>query len=204
METTKNHSVILSTAYLPNLEYFARLISGKALLEQHENYVKQTYRNRCEILTAHGVMPLIIPVKHAGKKIGIRDVKIDYTGNWQKMHWRTIRAAYMSSPFFEYYIDDLLPFYEFKDTFLFDFNWKLLGKLLELMGIKTEISFTESYLPQYEFDYRMSISPKNPATAPDTKPYYQVFGDKFGFQANLSILDLLCNEGNNAFKLMNN
>jgi hypothetical protein len=206
METEKNNSVILSTAYLPNLQYFTKLLHENIVVEQHENYLKQTYRNRCEILAANGVTSLTIPIKHNENKIKIRDVRIDYTDNWQRLHWKTINSAYRSSPFFIYYADDLLPFYETKEKFLFDFNCKMLDKLLELTGLKTKITLSDNYCSHNcgATDYRYLISPKNKFDDPEfyPVPYYQVFGDKFGFLPNLSILDLLCNEGNNSYSII--
>ncbi|MDR3246179.1 MAG: WbqC family protein [Prevotellaceae bacterium] len=197
--------MILSTAYLPNLQYFSKLLAGEIIIEQHENYPKQTFRNRCEILAANGVILLTVPVKHSAAKIKTRDVKIDYSGNWQKLHWRTIVSAYRSSPFFVYYADDFLPFYERKEEFLLDFNCNFLYKLIELAGLKTKITLSDSYLQEYDDDCRTLISPKkdkpnDPKFSPVT--YYQVFGDKFGFKPNLSILDLLCNEGNNSYQII--
>lgn len=208
MEKTQNR-VILSTAYLPNIQYFTKLINGKVILEQHENFVKQTYRNRCEILTANGVMPLIIPIKHLGTKIPVRDVKIDYTDNWQRLHWRALVAAYRSSPFFEYYEDDFVPFYEKKIDFLYDYNFQLLQLLIELTGIKTDIVFSESYITEKnpDTDFRMSITPKANKPVDSSffpAPYYQVFNDRSGFAPNLSIFDLLCNEGNNTYSILLN
>jgi hypothetical protein len=207
METKKNHNVILSTAYLPNVQYFSKLLHGNAVIEQHENYLKQTYRNRCEILAANGIISLNIPIKHSGTKIKIRDVEIDYSDNWQRLHWRTINTAYRSSPFFVYYTDDFLPFYGKKEKFLFDFNYKMFDKLIELVGLKTEITLSDSYLHEIcDMDYRNSITPKNKPEDPEFYPlkYYQVFSAKFGFKPNLSILDLLCNEGNNSYSIIKN
>jgi hypothetical protein len=198
METKKNNEVILSVAYMPNVQYFTKLLHEKVIIEQHENYLKQTFRNRCEILAANGIISLTVPVKRAASKIKIRDVKIDYTDDWQKNHWRTIVSAYRSSPFFEYYTDDFLPFYEKKEVFLFDFNLNLLYKLIELTGMKVDIMLSDTYLHEYENDCRTTITPGKRSEF-STAPYYQVFGDKFGFQPNLSILDLLANEGNNSF-----
>jgi hypothetical protein len=207
METEKNRKIILSTAYLPNVQYFSKLLCGDIVVEQHENYLKQTFRNRCEILTANGIMSLTIPIKHSAAKIKIREVEIDYTDNWQRLHWRTINTAYRSSPFFVYYADDFLPFYEKKEKFLFDFNCKMLDKLIELAGLKTKITLSHSYLHEYgDIDCRNLIVPKNKPEDPKFSPvpYYQVFSGKFGFQPNLSILDLLCNEGNNSYSIIEN
>ncbi|MDR2027557.1 MAG: WbqC family protein [Prevotellaceae bacterium] len=204
METQKNHNVILSTAYLPNVQYFSKLLLGEVVIEQHENYPKQTYRNRCEILTANGTVSLTVPVKHSGTKIKIRDVRIDYSGDWQRLHWKTINTAYRSSPFFVYYADDLMPFYSNREKFLFDYNCKMLDKLIGLTGLKTEIIFSDSYLQNCDMDYRNSITPRNrPQDARFSPvPYCQVFSNKFGFRSNLSILDLLCNEGNNSYAVI--
>ncbi|MDR1886644.1 MAG: WbqC family protein [Prevotellaceae bacterium] len=190
---------------MPNLQYFSKLLQGEVIIEQYENYVKQTFRNRCEILTANGIIPLTVPVKRNASKIKIRDVKIDYTDDWQKIHWRTINTAYRSSPFFVYYVNDFLPFFEKREEFLFDFNCKMLDTLTELTGLKTEISLSSGYLHDYDADCRSLITPKkNKSDDPDFSPvpYYQVFGNKFGFQPNLSILDLLCNEGNNSYSVI--
>jgi hypothetical protein len=204
MEKKKNNGIALSTAYLPNLQYFSKFLHGRVTLEQHENYHKQTFRNRCEILSANGIMPLTIPVEHSAPKIPVRDVRIDYSTNWQKIHWKTLIAAYRSSAFFEYYIDDFIPFYEKHEIFLFDFNIKLIYKLLELTGLKAETVLSDSYIDEYELDYRTSISPKK--KQPDSSfvptPYYQVFEKKFGFCSNLSVIDLLCNEGNNSCDIL--
>jgi hypothetical protein len=204
METKKNHRMILSTAYLPNVQYFTKLLHEKAVVEQHENYPKQTYRNRCEILTANGVMAVTVPVKHNGSKMKTKDVQIDYTDDWQRLHWRTINTAYRSSPFFVYYADDFLPFYTSKEKFLLDFNCKILCKLIELLGLQIEITLSDDYLHDYDADYRNLITPKNKPedTAFSPVPYYQVFGNKFGFQPNLSAIDLLCNEGNNSYSII--
>jgi hypothetical protein len=205
METEKNDRVMLATAYLPGLQYFSKLLHGNVVVEQHENYVRQTYRNRCNILTANGVMSLTIPVvRQSGTRIKIRDVRIDYTDNWQRLHWRTINTAYRSSPFFIYYAGDFLPFYETKETFLFDFNCKMLDMLVDLTGLKTNITLSDSYCPQGgDMDYRSLVNPKSilDDTGFSPVPYYQVFSSKFGFQPGLSILDLLCNEGNNSYSI---
>ncbi|MDR1055350.1 MAG: WbqC family protein [Prevotellaceae bacterium] len=203
--------VYLSAAYLPNIQYFTKLLAArKVYIEQHENYVKQSYRTRCDIYSANGVMQLNIPVeRQRGEKIPIKDVRIDYKRNWQHVHWQSIVSAYRSSPFFEYYTGDLQPFYKREETFLFDFNVKLMEKMLELAGIKANISFTGEYIrqPAYpEFDYRLSISPKPRLQRTDSYfkmvDYYQIFRGKYGFMSNLSILDLLCNEGNNTVSIL--
>ncbi|MDR0660795.1 MAG: WbqC family protein [Prevotellaceae bacterium] len=196
--------VYLSTAYLGNVQYFSKLANADLIhLEQCEHYQKQSYRNRCCIAGANGILTLAIPIeKDHGKKMPIRDVKIDYSQAWQQNHWRAILSTYNSSPFFEYYADDIRPFYEGKETFLFDFNLKLMEQMLERLSLSVNILYTTEYkaevsYPQY--DYRQSINPKKRLSKPDSlfnsQNYFQVFIQRYGFIPNLSIIDLLFNEG---------
>jgi hypothetical protein len=196
---------VFSTAYWAPVQYFAKLAAtSEMLLEQHEHYSKQTYRNRCRIATANGVLALSVPVtKTHGAKMPIRDVRIDYTEQWQHNHWKAIESAYRSSPFFDYYAEDIRPFYERKEPFLFDLNERILHMVLELIGLKITIGYTSTFVAEYpDHDFRYIISPKRPYTMhdPQFKPqiYYQVFAPANGFAANMSILDLLYNEGMNA------
>ena len=194
----------MSTAYLAPLHYYARMMSArKVYIEQHENYLKQSYRTRCQIMSANGVIPLSIPVDKGDLlKCPIREVKISSHANWQILHWRSLTAAYNSSPFFEYYADDLVPFFEKKWEFLFDFNTELQQKVLSLIDIEVNVSFTETYqdnYAQFGLDFREKIHPKKLPETVDNEyvnvPYYQVFDSKFGFVPNMSILDLLFNMG---------
>ena len=191
---------LLSTAYLAPIEYYVVLAnSERILLEQHEYYQKQSYRNRCRIATANGIMDLSIPVDSAGKTL-IRDLRISDHNNWQTLHWRSIETAYNSSPFFEYYADDFRPFFEKKWLFLWDFNLALFNKTLELLDIETKIELTEQYKPETSdnfLDLRAAIHPKKEISLL-LKPYYQVFETKFGFMPNMSIIDLLFNMANEA------
>lgn len=202
--------VLLTTAYFPPVEYFFAIAnSGKVLIEQNEMYQKQSYRSRCNIYTTSGADSLNIPILRDGThKVPIRDIKIDYTKSWLQQHERAIVSAYKSSPFFDYYRDDLFPILERKETFLFDLNQKLLTKLIELVGLKVDMSFTESYetAPCGE-DFRLRIQPKYRGETllkeyKKEKTYYQVFSNKLGFIPNLSILDLLSNEGPNAISFL--
>lgn len=197
-------SYFLSTAYLAPIQYYGKLARYPVFIERDCNYVKQTYRNRCNIASANGVMPLTIPVDKGEKeKCLTRDIRISSHADWQTLHWRAITSAYNSTPFFEYYIDDLIPFYEKKWDFLFDFNNEIQQKIIELLDINVNIRFTEEYKTDFsadEMDFRETIHPKKKTEDKDFSPvpYYQVFEQKFGFQPNLSIIDLLFNMGNEA------
>jgi len=201
-----NHKTLLSTAYLPPISWFKIMLNAEeVIIEQHENFIKQTYRNRCHILAANGVMSLSIPaVKASSKKIKITDVKIDYATNWQKQHLKSIESAYRNSPFYEYLIDDLLPFYEKKHKFLFDYNFQLINTVLQMLEIKKEIKLSTSFaeLANNSFDFRNQIKPKKQSeklTQLASKKYYQVFNEKHLFQADLSIIDLLFNLGSESY-----
>lgn len=192
-------SLLLSTAYLAPAGYYADMLHYPSILiEQHEYFVKQSYRNRCEILTGNGKLGLSIPLQERKNKTRTCEIKIDSKTAWQMQHWRAIESAYNSSPFFEYYQDDLLPFYKKEFDFLIDFNNALQEKMLELMGLSVNIELSKSYVEAtepYLFDARLIYSPKKVSdkTFPD---YIQVFENKFPFIPNLSILDVLFNLGN--------
>lgn len=199
-------NIYLSSAYLAPIQYYAKFLAAdRILIEQHDNYIKQTYRNRCTIVSANGQIPLSIPVEHAsGEKVRMKDIRISEHGNWQHMHWNTIVSAYNSTPFFEYYQDDFYPFYHKRYSFLFDFNEELRNLILQLLNISLpDIVYTETYQTEFsaeELDLRETIHPKKDWTMLDTRfrsvPYYQVFGQKYGFVGNMSIIDLLFNMGN--------
>lgn len=202
-------SVHLSTAYLAPIQYYTKFIlADKIFIESFENFTKQTYRSRCDILGANGRLTLSIPIEKVhGEKMSIREVRIDYKTDWQRIHWQSLVSAYNSSPFFMYYADDLFPFYQKKESFLFDFNLKLTQKICELVGIDANrISLTEKFEKDIENDYRQSISPKPSQHKEDAifyaEPYYQIFAEKFGFIPNLSIVDLLFNEGPEAINVL--
>ncbi|HET9570421.1 MAG TPA: WbqC family protein [Bacteroidales bacterium] len=199
------HTTLLSTAYLAPVQYYWHWRrSDLIFVEACEHYVKQTWRNRCMIGTANGPMVLSLPVEGNSDKTFIKDVRLSSHGNWQHLHWNGIKSAYNSSPFFEYYQDDLRPFFEKKPNFLFDFNEGIREKILELLNIETPSELTIAYAPEGKvpndwIDLRNIIHPKKMTALVDPeflpKPYYQVFDRKFGFQPNLSILDLLFNMG---------
>ena len=195
---------LLSTAYLPPVHYFTKLFTyPQVMIEQMDHYVKQTYRNRCVIAAPDGPLALTIPtVKPDTEKCPLRDIRISDHGNWRHLHWHALLSAYGESPFFEYYADDLQPFFERKWEFLFDFNYEITCKVCELLDVRPTLTLSTGYQSAQgqEADYRDAIRPKHPL--PDAqfeaKPYYQVYRQKHGFLPNLSILDLLFNEGNEA------
>ena len=189
-------SVLLSSAYLGPVSYYQAVAAADhACIEQCDHYHKQTYRNRCRILTSNGVMDLSVPVINTGGKMCVKDLRIAYVENWQQVHWRAIASAYNSSPFFEYYKDDFEPFYTKKTEFLIDLNMELMRVVMELIGLKTELSLTDDYLTEPSSqDLREAFSPKTESSLP-LRPYYQVFDQKFGFVPDMSVLDLLFNMG---------
>lgn len=191
--------LILPVCYLPPVSFFKLLnvSSAPVLLERHEHYPKQTYRNRTTIYSANGKLDLIIPVQHGSKShTKMKDVRISYESTWQRLHWMSLQTAYRSSAYFEYYEDDFAPFYQQRYTWLFDFNEAQLALLLRLLKIQKEVGHTTDYCEDYpaDTDFRQAIHPKKASPYP-SKPYYQVFGDKHGFLPDLSIIDLLFNHG---------
>ena len=200
-------NTILSSTYFGPVQWYQKLAgSDTVYLEQHDHFIKQTYRNRCVIATTQGPQALTVPVESPQglriDKTELKDVRISDHGAWRHLHWQALQSAYGESPFFEFYADDLRPFFEKRWDFLFDFNLAITRKMCELLDIEPHIELTEAYLPCPEdaIDYRDAIRPKHPL--PDAsftpRPYYQVYQLKFGFLPNLSILDLLFNEGNEA------
>lgn len=200
--------LLLSTAYFPPVQYLSKIkMYDKILVEQFENFGKQSYRNRCEIMSANGVIPLSVPVEKANSKTLTRDLKIVYQTNWQKLHFKGIESAYKNSPYYEYYIDDFIPFFEKKETYLLDFNTAILNTILESLKLNKQICFTDDYTPEdtpgYK-DFRNTIHPKPTHRQEDAdftvRPYRQTFSDRFPFCPNLCALDLLFNTGPEAGK----
>lgn len=194
--------LLLSTAYLAPIQYYAHLYAAhEAIEDRGEHYVKQTYRNRCYIATPTGAQPLTLPIVRDGAvHTAVRDIRLSDHGKWQHLHWTALTSAYESSPYFEYYADDFRPLYEQHFDFLVDFNDALRQTVLSLLSLDKNITLSNEYVtPTPEMtDLRSVISPKQSLEA-DTAfrptPYYQVFKERTGFIPNLSIVDLLFNMG---------
>lgn len=199
---------VLSTAYLAPIQYYTKFLKyDEVFVELHENFIKQSYRNRCKIYGANGELSISIPLKKISVKTKIKDMLIDYDTNWQKLHWKSIESAYRSSPYFEYYEDDLKPFYAKKYKFLVDLNMEIQNTMTDMLGINANIKFTEEFHHSFENnidDFRNKIHPKKVELDEDFNlpEYTQVFNAKYGFISNLSIVDLLFNEGPNASELL--
>ncbi|RDV17152.1 hypothetical protein DXT99_01160 [Pontibacter diazotrophicus] len=192
--------VLLTEAqYNPPLSYFWHAIRAESLMvERHENYIKQSYRNRCHVLTAQGVQPLSIPVLRGNSKDKtlITDIEIDYSQKWYNVHWRTIQAAYGRAPYFEFYSDYLKEVYERQPKYLFQLNVDLLRLYLKLLKLNKSLIFTESYQAEHAnnvLDLRNRLHPKIYPDNLHVKPYTQVFGKQFA--SELSIIDLLFTQG---------
>lgn len=199
------NTALLPTSYLGPLNYYAKLKTFETCeIEWFEHLPKQTFRSRCVIYSPNGALTLSVPLVKRNHRQIMKEVKISYDTDWLKLHWRTLESAYRRSPFFEYYEDDLLPLYmNKKHSYLVDFNEALQQKMMELLKLKNQYSFTAEYVktPSNKVDFREVFSQKDPALA-DTGfkviPYMQVFESKQGFIPNLSIVDLLFNTGSKA------
>jgi len=191
--------IILPTAYFPPISYFAHIINLPVIyIEQKETFPKQTYRNRCEIMTASGKSNLIIPVTRPhGNHTMTQDIEICYREPWQHHHWKTLQACYRSSPFFNYYDEIIYLFFEKHEKLLLKHNSNILKTISTLIGIDVDIQFTEDYdkNPEGILDLRSDLSPKIQRYSEVFPPYPQVFEHKSGFTGGLSILDLLFNMG---------
>jgi hypothetical protein len=191
--------VLLSTTYFGPVQWYQKLYrADTVLIEQWESFLKQTYRNRCLIATTNGLQALTVPIER-GETPLIKDIRISDHGNWRHLHWMALQSAYGESPFFEYYQDDIRPFFTQRWDYLLDFNEAIREKMCELVDIQPYVlrSFEFRPEPDGQTDYRTAINPKHPDPDPDfiPKPYYQVYAQKHGFLSNLSILDLLFNMG---------
>jgi len=197
--------IVIHPTYFPNLANFIAIVNAnEVVLEMDDNFLKQTYRNRTYIYAANGKLGLNIPVIHSQKnRQKYRDVKIYNQDHWQSLHWKSLLSAYRTSPFFEYYEDELQLLFTEKTEFLLDFNLKCFETICDCLQLELNTSKTETYQKFIEdkTDFRHLVNAKK-ETAYNFETYTQVFNSKHGFIPNLSILDLLFNEGPNALNYL--
>ncbi|SMO44745.1 WbqC family protein [Solitalea koreensis] len=200
--------IILPTCYLPPISWFIAIVGnkqGETLIEKFEHLPKQTYRNRTYIYSPNGILTMSIPVIKGSKNhTQVKDVRISYEYNWQKIHWKSLESCYRSSAFFEFYEDDFRPFYEQKFEYLIDLNESMNAIIFKSLKLEKNYGFTSEYFSEYSneiIDYRDTIHPKKESPFL-TESYYQVFENKHGFIPNLSIVDLLFNQGNRTAEIL--
>lgn len=198
--------LFLPTYFSPISQYVALFQNKSFVFEVEDNFQKQTYRNRCYIYAANGKLQLNIPIIHNKEKQHqkTKDVRIENSTPWQQLHLKSLQSAYSSSPFFEFYKDDIMPLFEKKQEFLLDFNLKCHAIIMD--SFQEEIPFTKTIIYEKEprqKDARILANAKNSPSI-ELKPYTQVFDDKHGFIPNLSILDLLFMEGPNSVIYLTN
>ncbi|GAA3624723.1 WbqC family protein [Flavivirga jejuensis] len=198
-------NIIIHPTYFPNIAHFVVLVKAKKVVfETDDNFLKQTYRNRTYVYGANGKLTLNIPVIHSQKnRQKYRDVKIFNEEKWQNLHWKSLLSAYRTSPFFEYYEDDLQPLFNTKSDYILDFNFKCLEVIYDCLQLELNTTKSETYQKTVEnkTDFRHLVNAKKEPLKHFT-PYTQVFSNKHGFISNLSILDLLFNEGPNALNYL--
>lgn len=191
---------LFSTAYFPCISYMARFLQEPSpVIEVWDSYHKQTYRNRCRVMTANGVGNLSVPVIQVnGNHTLTKDMAISYKEHWQQVHRRCLESAYKAAPYFEHYYDCLKPIFETRFERLVDLNDAALQAVMRMLKVKKDIVHTMDYVHEAENDLREAFSPKRQVENDSFPEYYQVFNTKFPFAPNLSILDLIFNEGPNA------
>ncbi len=186
---------LVSIHYFPCIEWWTKAIQEGSAIEQFENYSKGSYRNRSHIIGPNGIQRLSIPLKKGkNQQTPITEVEIASTENWQKVHWQSIQSAYGNAPFFEFYSEIIKESLYYQTNYLFDFNKNIINNISECLGIQNELNYTQQFDKNPSIiDNRNAISPKNNVNNKDFKPpyYVQVFKEKHGFLANMSILDLL-------------
>ena len=218
--------VLLNTAYFPPIGYFALMAKEFTLspdrvnpsivyIEACENYQKQSYRNRCRYYAGDGVQTLSFPIVHTDgshNNIPIREVRVDYTTDWVTRHKRAIESAYRMSAYFDYYADELFDILDSHPDTLFSLNMQITGFFIGKAGLAVDLRETDTFCPygsdMYGDDFREKIHPKRPDTILHDmnmeKPYFQVFSGKYGFIPNLSVMDLLFNEGPDSILYLKN
>jgi len=197
---------LLYPTYLPNIaSYIVMAQSGACVFEICDSYQKQTYRNRCYIYGANGKLSLNIPVHYTQKnRQSTKKIQIENSSKWQSTHWKSIESAYKTSPFFEFYEDELKILFENPQEFLLDFNLECIAVINSCIGFEPVITYTEQFCKtNLESDYRFMVNARKESKI-ETNPYIQVFQEKHGLIMNLSILDLLFNEGPNTLNYLKN
>jgi hypothetical protein len=202
--------ILLSTAYFPSIEYMACLVKAShVFIEKYETYPKQSLRNRCYLASSQGIQTLSVPVvKPMGNHTPVDKILIDETQDFRTHHLKTIQTLYQSAPFFEYYLDDVRHAILFNETNLIKYNMNILEMLLKNIKLKKEMLFTMDFekFMNDKIDLRNLISSKhscnNYKVINNAPKYFQIFANKTGFFENLSILDLLFNEGPNTLNIL--
>jgi len=203
--------VLLHPSYFgPISQWVAHVNAEEIVFENEDNYQKQTYRNRMYIYDANGRLTLNIPIKHRAA-LGLstknhqkyKDIQIENDFDWQKQHWRAFKASYQTSPFFEFYEDELNPIYEKRFKYLMDLNYHCMEFVAECLQIDFDFEKTDEFIlkPEKQLNHRDLVIAKSSTNFANT-PYTQVFEAKAGFLPNLSILDLIFNEGNAALSYL--
>jgi hypothetical protein len=189
---------LISTAYLPPVDYFSLIVHSEGFfIEKFENYIKQTYRNRCYILSVHGRQMLTVPVLEGSRhKVRITEAEIDYSKRWQQVHLGAIRSSYRMAPYYQFYSGEIENVIEKRYKYLWELNNDLLDVILRMLKVDKKIQFTSGFIPPVNApnDFRYSLDPdKEPLF--QHRRYFQVFNTQEGFAPNLSIIDLIFNQG---------
>ena len=191
--------MVLPSAYLPPISWFTALVGGEPILiEQHENYIKQTLRNRCTIDSPNGPLHLSIPIDKSNFVMGkcpMKDIVISTHSDWQRQHWYALETTYFNSPFFEYLQDDFRPIYEREWHYLIDLNDALISTCCDLLDIAPTLVRTPHYMGITRLEPKTLATSSAPSATIHPRPYYQVFQHKHGFLPDLSIIDLIFNMG---------
>ncbi len=199
-------SVLLSSAYFPPAEYFNKIKNaGEVMIEKEENYIKQSYRNRCYIHSPNGPQCLTVPVLRGSfHKTPVKEIRIDYSKRWQQVHVGAIKASYTASPYFIHYYEDIECLIMKKHSFLLDLNMDILHFINQMLGLKIDISYTVSFssVNNLTNDFRYSLTPKLNSYYKPSGNYIHVFGNQTGFFKGLSIIDMLFNTGPDTLALL--
>lgn len=199
-------NIILHPTYFPSISHYAAMLQANEItFETDDNFQKQTNRNRMYIYSPNGLQMLNIPVKHSkNERQKFKDVRIENAFGWQKNHFKSLEAAYRTSPFFEFFEDDFRPIFENKHEFMMDLNFQIFDIINDCLGVDLPFTKTEEYFHEVndKTDFRHLVNGKKDTFTNES--YTQVFGEKHGFLPNLSILDLLFNEGRHAVEYLKN